>query len=61
MTVGQPTMGIAPHPHVSVMRSAGLPPISTVVLPMMNGDDGMWPGGGIGHVCRPLQLLPCSF
>ena len=52
MTVGHPTAAIAPQPHTSVVRNAGLPPISTVVLPITNGDDGICAGGGIGQVCK---------
>jgi hypothetical protein len=37
VTVGHPTAAIAPQMHVSDVRIAGLPPIITVVLPMING------------------------
>jgi hypothetical protein len=49
ITVGQPPIGMAPQPQGSVTRKAGLPPIITMELPRMNGDEGMWLGGGMGQ------------
>jgi hypothetical protein len=50
--VGSPTAAIAPQMQVSVVRSAGRPPISTVVLPEGNTlAVGTWPGGGIEQTC----------
>jgi hypothetical protein len=33
ITVGSPTAAPAPQMHVSLVRSAGMPPIRTVLLP----------------------------
>ena len=35
-TVGDPTAAIAPQMHASVVRTAGIPPINTVALPIGN-------------------------
>jgi hypothetical protein len=51
ITVGIPTGTIAPQPAASPTRSAGLPPKNTVELPIVNGVDGTWDGGGIAHAC----------
>ena len=40
ITVGAPTATLAPHPAASPARSAGIPPTSTVELPIVNGVDG---------------------
>ncbi len=42
-------MGMAPQPQGSVTRRAGLPPIITVVLPRIKGEEGMWLVGGMGQ------------
>lgn len=50
-TVGMPMTIGAPHPTRSPIRAAGLPPISTVKLPITMGVGGCGPAkGGMAHV-----------
>ena len=51
-TVGAPITIGAPQPAMSPTRSAGRPPIITVMLPIGNGVGGCTAGGGKLHVCR---------
>src|SRR5574343_1929143 len=52
ITVGLPSAADAPQAQVSPTRSAGLPPIITVALPIKNGlaDGPCW--GGKGQLCK---------
>ena len=50
ITVGAPMMIGAPQPAMSPTRSAGRPPIITVVLPIGNGVGGC--GGGRREAAR---------
>lgn len=52
LTVGQPAAGAAPQRARSPVRRAGLPPISTVVLPIGKTLTVRCPVlGGIGQIC----------
>lgn len=52
MTVGSPTAAMAPQMQVSVLRMAGIPPMSTVLLPLGKGlAVGWWALGGSEQTC----------
>src|SRR5689334_3640878 len=64
-TVGEPTAAPAPQMQVSLVRSAGRPPISTVVLPDGNALEVTWPVlAGITQTCESpataAGMLPIS-
>ena len=53
MTVGAPTAAIALHRQASVVRTAGRPPISTLLLPLEKGlTVGWWEMGGKTQTCK---------